>query len=63
MSKIRYGYYGIANKDYIELTPEVVKDIHNLGGSYLGSSRFILQYMKFIYLLISIIINIIIIYL
>jgi len=35
----RYGYYGIANKDYILLTPEKVKDIHNLGGSYLGSSR------------------------
>jgi len=35
----RYGYYGIANKDYISLTPQTVLDIHNFGGSFLGSSR------------------------
>ena len=54
--KNRYGYYGIANKDYISLTPEVVKDIHNLGGSYLGSSRYfyLLIYIKIILMIIKI---------
>ncbi len=39
---IRYGFQGLIPKyghALMELTPEVVKDIHTLGGSYLGSSR------------------------
>ncbi len=39
---IRYGYNGLKNfKEYppVELTPEVVKDIHTIGGTILGSSR------------------------
>ncbi len=39
---IRYGFQGMIPKyghAFMELTPEVVKDIHTLGGSILGSSR------------------------
>ena len=39
---IRYGYNGLKNyKEYtpVELTPDVVKDIHTIGGTILGSSR------------------------
>ncbi len=39
---IRYGYEGLipANgHDFLELTPNIVKDIHEFGGSILGSSR------------------------
>lgn len=39
---IRYGFKGIIRRyryDVKELTPELVKDIHTLGGSILGSSR------------------------
>ena len=39
---IRYGYNGLKNtEEYppIELTPDVVKDIHTIGGTILGSSR------------------------
>lgn len=35
----KYGYEGIAKKRYVLLTPDVVKDIHNFGGSVIGSSR------------------------
>lgn len=39
---IRYGYEGFIPKyrhDIIELTPELVEDIHIMGGTFLGSSR------------------------
>ena len=39
---IRYGFQGFIPKyghDVMELTPELVKDIHTLGGSILASSR------------------------
>ncbi len=39
---IKYGYEGFIPKykhEVLELTPESVEDIHNLGGSILGSSR------------------------
>ncbi|MCX5830563.1 MAG: ATP-dependent 6-phosphofructokinase [Deltaproteobacteria bacterium] len=39
---IRYGFKGIMRRykyDVKEITPELVKDIHTLGGSILGSSR------------------------
>jgi 6-phosphofructokinase 1 len=39
---IRYGFQGLIPRfghDMIELTPEAVKDIHTLGGSFLSSSR------------------------
>lgn len=39
---IRYGYEGFIPKyghDIIELTPKIVEEIHNQGGSILGSSR------------------------
>jgi 6-phosphofructokinase 1 len=39
---IRYGFQGLIPKyghAFMELTPEVVKDIHTVGGSILGSSR------------------------
>ncbi len=39
---IRYGYAGLipANEhDFLELTPDKVKDIHEFGGTILGSSR------------------------
>lgn len=39
---IRYGFQGMIPRyghSLIELTPEIVKDIHTLGGSILGSSR------------------------
>ena len=39
---IRYGFQGLIHQyghDFMELTPNVVKDIHTLGGSILGSSR------------------------
>lgn len=39
---IRYGYEGFIpkyNHDIIELNPQLVEDIHNQGGSILGSSR------------------------
>jgi 6-phosphofructokinase 1 len=39
---IRYGFQGMIPRyghSLMELTPEVVKDIHTLGGSILGSSR------------------------
>jgi 6-phosphofructokinase 1 len=38
----RYGYAGLtpqAGSDVLELTPDLVKDIHHKGGSILGSSR------------------------
>lgn len=38
----KYGYRGLCNEglgDALDLTPEVVKDIHRVGGSFLGSSR------------------------
>lgn len=39
---IKYGFQGLIPKyghAFMELTPEVVKDIHTVGGSILGSSR------------------------
>lgn len=39
---IKYGFQGLIPKyghAFMELTPEVVKDIHTVGGSLLGSSR------------------------
>jgi len=39
---IRYGFQGLIPKyghAFMELTPEIVKDIHTLGGSIIGSSR------------------------
>jgi 6-phosphofructokinase 1 len=39
---IRYGYQGFLNNgdfDSIELTPDIVEDIHRRGGTILGSSR------------------------
>ncbi|MBN1116962.1 MAG: ATP-dependent 6-phosphofructokinase [Bacteroidales bacterium] len=39
---IKYGYEGFIpefNHDIIDLTPEMVEDIHMFGGSFLGSSR------------------------
>lgn len=39
---IKYGFQGMIPRyghSLVELTPEVVKDIHTLGGSILGSSR------------------------
>jgi len=39
---IRYGFQGLVPKyrhSVVELNPEVVKDIHTLGGSFLSSSR------------------------
>ncbi len=39
---IKYGYEGFIPKykhEVVELTPDSVEDIHNLGGSVLGSSR------------------------
>ncbi|MDQ5988689.1 MAG: ATP-dependent 6-phosphofructokinase [Syntrophus sp. SKADARSKE-3] len=39
---VQYGFQGLIPRfghDLIELTPEVVKDIHTLGGSFLSSSR------------------------
>lgn len=38
---IRYGYAGFVNKGFepINLTPEIVEDIHTIPGSILGSSR------------------------
>jgi 6-phosphofructokinase 1 len=39
---VRHGFQGLIPRyghDLIELTPEVVKDIHTLGGSFLSSSR------------------------
>jgi len=39
---IRYGFQGLIPKyghAFMQLTPEVVKDIHTIGGSILGSSR------------------------
>lgn len=38
----RYGYDGLAmtpKADPVELTPDIVRDIHNRGGTLLGSSR------------------------
>ena len=38
---IRYGYQGLSNngETFLPLDPTVVEDIHNLGGTILGSSR------------------------
>jgi len=39
---VRYGFQGLISRfghDMIELTPEAVKDIHTVGGSFLSSSR------------------------
>ncbi|NDV15690.1 ATP-dependent 6-phosphofructokinase [Muricauda sp. TY007] len=39
---IPYGYEGLnpeKGHDFVELTPDKVKDIHQFGGTYLGSSR------------------------
>lgn len=38
---IRYGYHGLGNKaeKFINLAPEIVEDIHNTGGTFLGTSR------------------------
>ncbi|WP_149304564.1 ATP-dependent 6-phosphofructokinase [Pareuzebyella sediminis] len=39
---VRYGYEGLIPEhghDFMELTPEKVKDIHEFGGTILGSSR------------------------
>lgn len=38
---IRYGYHGLGNLagKYVDLNPIVVEDIHNTGGTFLGSSR------------------------
>ena len=33
------GYAGLIANDYIELTPEVVKPHHHVGGTFLGTSR------------------------
>lgn len=35
------GYRGILGKDYLVLTPKEVKDIGNMGGTILGTSRYI----------------------
>ncbi|QDT65883.1 ATP-dependent 6-phosphofructokinase [Calycomorphotria hydatis] len=35
----RFGYRGIAQKHAIDLTPEMVDDTHDYGGTLLGSSR------------------------
>ncbi len=38
----KYGYQGLSpkfNHPYVELTPQVVENIHTLGGTILGSSR------------------------
>jgi 6-phosphofructokinase 1 len=42
ISGIRYGYKGFLPEykfDVLKLTPEVVDDIHKLGGTFLGSAR------------------------
>ncbi|NAY92727.1 ATP-dependent 6-phosphofructokinase [Muricauda sp. JGD-17] len=39
---VPYGYEGLnpeVGHDFVELTPEKVKDIHQFGGTFLGSSR------------------------
>jgi len=36
---IKFGYKGFYTYDWIELSPHVVRNIHNLGGTMLGSSR------------------------
>lgn len=37
---IKWGYYGFYNEDcWMELTPDVVKEIHYQGGTILGSNR------------------------
>ncbi len=39
---VQYGYEGLApsfGHKFIQLTPELVQDIHEMGGSYLSSSR------------------------
>ncbi|SDE48765.1 6-phosphofructokinase [Pricia antarctica] len=39
---IRYGYEGLIpgnGHDFLEFTPDIVKDIHEFGGTLLGSSR------------------------
>ena len=36
---IKFGYKGFYTYDWIELSPQVVRNIHNLGGTMLGSSR------------------------
>jgi 6-phosphofructokinase 1 len=35
----KYGYRGLAQESYIELTPERVGEIHEMGGTILGTSR------------------------
>lgn len=37
----KFGYYGLAaaTTSYVELTPEILTDVHLIGGSILGSSR------------------------
>jgi 6-phosphofructokinase 1 len=35
----KYGYRGLAQGSYIELTPERVSEIHEMGGTILGTSR------------------------
>jgi 6-phosphofructokinase 1 len=39
---IKWGYRGFYEdfpKNWMELTPQIVENIHNLGGTILGSSR------------------------
>jgi len=39
ISGIRFGYKGFYTYDWVEMSPGSVKNIHNLGGTVLGSSR------------------------
>lgn len=36
---IKYGYKGFYTYDWVELSPHIVRNIHNVGGTVLGSSR------------------------
>ena len=37
---IKNGFNGIYDNNWIELTPNLVKDIHRKGGTYLGTCRY-----------------------
>jgi len=36
---VKYGYFGFYGRPFVELNPSIVKDIHHLGGTILGSTR------------------------
>lgn len=36
---IQFGYKGFYNYEWVKLTPNIVKKIHQHGGTFLGSSR------------------------